>query len=102
MVPLSPFFGSRFPHKVTKLNKGTLIVIRVVVKMMGVPFWTPVIIRHLIFRVPQKRDRNFDSHPSGHWAAKKIRGTFHLVPRLRALPEGSKSDLHFLLLGSGV
>ena len=28
-----------------------------------VPFWIPIIIRHLIFRVPQKRDHNFDNHP---------------------------------------
>ena len=27
-----------------------------------VPFWIPIIIRHLIFRVP-KRDHNFDNHP---------------------------------------
>ena len=32
-----------------------------VVKIMG-PFWIPVIIRHLIFRVP-KRDHNLDNHP---------------------------------------
>ena len=28
-----------------------------------VPFWIAVIIRHLIFRVPKKRDHNFDNHP---------------------------------------
>ena len=33
----------------------------VVVKIM-VPFWIPIIIRHLIFRDP-KRDHNFDNHP---------------------------------------
>ena len=27
-----------------------------------VPFWIPIIIRHLIFSVP-KRDHNFDNHP---------------------------------------
>ena len=32
----------------------------VVVKIM-VPFWIPIIIRHLVFRVP-KRDHNFDNH----------------------------------------
>ena len=31
-----------------------------VVKIM-VPFWVPIIVRHLIFRVP-KRDHNFDNH----------------------------------------
>ena len=36
----------------------------VVVKIM-IPFWIPIIIRHLIFRVPpQKRYHNFDNHPS--------------------------------------
>ena len=34
----------------------------VVVKIM-VPFWVPNIVRHLLFRVPQKRDPNFDNHP---------------------------------------
>ena len=33
----------------------------VVVKIM-VPFWSPIIIRHLIFR---KKDHNFDGHPCG-------------------------------------
>ena len=33
----------------------------VVFKMM-VPFWIPIIIRHLIFRVP-KRDHKIDNHP---------------------------------------
>ena len=28
-----------------------------------VPFWVPIIVRHLIFRVPKKRDHNFDNHP---------------------------------------
>ena len=27
-----------------------------------VPFWVPIIIRHLLFRVP-KKDPNFDNHP---------------------------------------
>ena len=38
----------------------------VVVKIM-VPFWTPIIIRHLIFWVPEnaKTDHNFDNHPCG-------------------------------------
>ena len=27
-----------------------------------VPFWVPIIIRHLLFRVP-KRDHNFDNYP---------------------------------------
>ena len=35
-----------------------------VVVKMRVPFWFPVIIRHLIFRAP-KRDHNFDNHPFG-------------------------------------
>ena len=34
----------------------------VVVKIMA-PFWVPIIIRHLIFRVPQKGDQNFDNYP---------------------------------------
>ena len=36
------------------------------VKIM-VPLWVPIIIRHLIFRVPgyPKRDHNFDNHPCG-------------------------------------
>ena len=29
-----------------------------------VPLWVPIIIRHLLFRVPQ-RDPNFDNHPYG-------------------------------------
>ena len=32
-----------------------------VVAKIRVPFWVPIIIRHLVFRVP-KRDPNFDSH----------------------------------------
>ena len=28
-----------------------------------VPFWIPIIIQHRIFRVPKKRDHNFDNHP---------------------------------------
>ena len=32
-----------------------------VVKIMD-PFWIPIIIRHLIFRVP-KKDHNFENHP---------------------------------------
>ena len=28
-----------------------------------VPFWIPIIIPHLMFAVPQKRDHNFDIHP---------------------------------------
>ena len=35
----------------------------VVVKIM-VPSWVPIIIRHLLFRVP-KRDHNFDNYPCG-------------------------------------
>ena len=34
----------------------------VVVKIM-VPFWVPIIARHLLFRVPKKGTINFDSHP---------------------------------------
>ena len=41
-----------------------LFIIRVVLKIM-VPAWVPIIIRHLIFRVPKKRDHNFDNHPLG-------------------------------------
>ena len=37
-------------------------IIWVVVKIM-VPFWVPIIIRHLIFRVPKKKDHNSDNHP---------------------------------------
>ena len=33
-----------------------------VVVKIGVPFGVPIIIRHLLFRVP-KRDPNFDNHP---------------------------------------
>ena len=36
--------------------------IQVVVKIMG-PFGVPIIMRHLIFRVPQ-RDQNLDSDPN--------------------------------------
>ena len=46
------------------------VCIWVVVKVM-VPFWIPIIIRHLIFRVPN-RDHNFDNHPCveavQHWS----------------------------------
>ena len=38
-----------------------VVYIWVVVNIMG-PFWIPIIIRHLVFRVP-KRDHNFDNHP---------------------------------------
>ena len=34
-----------------------------VVKFM-VPFWIPIIIQHIIFRVPQKRGHDFDNHPN--------------------------------------
>ena len=34
----------------------------VVVKIM-VPFWVPILVRHLIFRVPKKTGHNFDNHP---------------------------------------
>ena len=30
-----------------------------------VPFWVPIIIRHLLFRVPKKGPYNFDNHPYG-------------------------------------
>ena len=35
-----------------------------------VPFWVPLIIWHLIFRIP-KRDNNFDNHPyvTPHWCS---------------------------------
>ena len=45
------------------MSTGAHIPIWVVVKIM-VSFWVPIIIRHLLFRVP-KRDLNFDNHPSG-------------------------------------
>ena len=40
------------------------LAIWVVVKIM-VPFGVPDIVRHLLFRVPKKRDHNFDHHPYG-------------------------------------
>ena len=39
----------------------TGLTIWVVVKSM-VPFWIPIILRHLVFRYP-KRNHNFDNHP---------------------------------------
>ena len=39
--------------KTPPLNRGLYIYIWVVVKIM-VPLWVPIIIRHLLFRVPQK------------------------------------------------
>ena len=33
---------------------------------MMVPSWIPIIIRHLIFRVPPKRDHDFDNHSYGY------------------------------------
>ena len=38
----------------------------VVVKIM-VPLSVPNVVRHLIFRVPPKRDPYFDNHPYGLW-----------------------------------
>ena len=35
-----------------------------VVVKIRVPFWVPIIIRHLLFKVP-KMDHNFDNHPCG-------------------------------------
>ena len=32
------------------------------VEPFSIPFWVPIIIRHLLFRVP-KGDHNFDNHP---------------------------------------
>ena len=29
-----------------------------------VPFWVLIIIRHLLFRVPKKRDLTFDNYPN--------------------------------------
>ena len=43
----------------------------VVVKIM-VPFWVPMILPHLIFRVPKKRDHNFDNHPYEHHELSRI------------------------------
>ena len=37
-------------------------VIWVVLKIM-VPFWVPIVVRHLIFRVPKTLNHNFDNHP---------------------------------------
>ena len=42
------------------------VYIWVVVKIM-VPFWVLIIIRHLLFGVPQ-RGPNFDNHPYRFWA----------------------------------
>ena len=39
------------------LYKSIWVVVRIMV-----PFWIPIIIRHLIFRDP-KRDHNVDNHP---------------------------------------
>ena len=44
----------------------------VVVKMM-VPFWVPIIERHLLFRV-SKRDHNFNNHPYESCILWKFRG----------------------------
>ena len=38
-------------------TQGQMLVVKIMV-----PFWVPIIVRHLIFRVP-KRDHNFDNHP---------------------------------------
>ena len=45
-----------------KLRGAPRVGIWVVVKIR-VPFWLNIIIRHLLFRVPKKRDPNFDNHP---------------------------------------
>ena len=50
---------------------------RVVVKIM-VPFWVPIIIRHLLFRYP-KRDLNFDNYPNGSRATGGRRRTVATV-----------------------
>ena len=49
----------------------------VVVKIM-VPFWVPNIVRHLSFRVPNKRDPNFDNYPCILADMHRIRGTSHI------------------------
>ena len=61
-----------YPGRLRGVNfmRGMCIHVRVythtwvVVKIM-VPFWIPIIIRPLIFRVPgaPKEDHNFDNHP---------------------------------------
>ena len=56
-------FGSlRVPEDLVSTRLCTKKQTWVVVKIM-VPFWIPIIIRHLIFRVPKKIDHNFDNHP---------------------------------------
>ena len=55
LVSTQPSTFEQFTLKAWKL-------IWVVVKVM-VPFWVLIIIRHLIFRVPQKGGQNFDNCP---------------------------------------
>ena len=52
--------GASLPCRSSSLDLGSRHI-WVVVKIM-VPFWVPILIRGLIFRVP-KRDHNFDIHP---------------------------------------
>ena len=61
------YIGTIFPCSLLTLNptQQTLdiyIYIHVYMEIM-VPFGIPSITRHLIFRVPKKRDHNFDNHP---------------------------------------
>ena len=39
------------------------------------PVWVPIITRHLLLRVPQKGDPNFDSHPYMHIYIYPFKGT---------------------------
>ena len=57
--------------------RGARTLIWVVVKIM-IPFWIPIIIRHLIFRVPEKGDHNFDNHPSNALKAATCEGRVKL------------------------
>ena len=56
-------FGHARPvrKRVPTPKKDPNTIIWVVVKIMA-PFWIPII-RHLMFRVPQKRTIIFDNHP---------------------------------------
>ena len=70
-------------------NAYTYFLTWVVVKIL-VPFWVPIIVRHLIFRVPNKRDPNFDSHPHANQG-----------PKPHCLLVRSLGPLKYVRLGGG-
>ena len=53
-----------------------------------VPFWVPIIIRHLLFRVTIKRDPNFDNHPYTEALIDQVQ--FKVLQEIRGLSISSR------------